>query len=384
MEGVLYFLSVLALIQGTISLKNGFRNKKYALNYSSPRVPDRPTIVFCPVRGVSRDLEATIASLCAQTHTRYRIVFVVDSERDAAFDFVSNCLRSQRRGEVLVAGQAADRGQKVHNLAYAVGVRGADAETFVFCDADAWFPPNWLRLLVAPLDEDDVGAATGYRWYVPPPSSLPSRIRSSWNASVAGFLGPHQNNFTWGGSTAIRREVFEAARVLDFWRGALSDDYALTRAVRDSGRRVVFVPSCLVPSYETCAWRGLFEFTTRQIQITRVYAPRVWVTALVSYSLFNLTFFWITLSLFEGLSLLPLWVGLYGLAGFRADLRLRAARRSIADGSLHRHRWFYRLSPPLVALLYEWNLIVSIFRRTIVWKGIRYRLISPSETVIER
>ena len=42
-----------------------------------------------------------------------------------------------------------------------------------------------------------------------------------------------------GCAMLVRREVFEEARVKDAWRGALSDDYALTHAVRRAGLRVV-------------------------------------------------------------------------------------------------------------------------------------------------
>ena len=45
---------------------------------------------------------------------------------------------------ILVAGKAADRGQKVHNLAFAVW-RCNDADIYVFCDSDARFPGTGCR-----------------------------------------------------------------------------------------------------------------------------------------------------------------------------------------------------------------------------------------------
>ena len=209
-------------------------------------------------------------------------------------------------------------------------------------------------------------------------------LRSAWNAAVAGFLGPHSRNFVWGGSTAIRRATFEAANVLDFWTGALSDDYALTRAVRGIDLAIVYVPTCLVPSYDTCNWRQLLEFTTRQIKITRVYSPAVWWIGISSYTLFNVTFLWLTVRLGSGIVPLLLWVALFLLAAVRADARVQAARLAINDPSLERLRWFYVLAPPFVALLYEWNLIASLLGRRINWKGIRYTMIGPNQTIVKR
>src|SRR5262249_23228053 len=155
----------------------------------------------------------------------------------------------------LVAGAATDRGQKVHNLTVAVKHADADSKVFVFVDSDARPARHWLRALVAPLGDTQVGAATGYRWFVAS-YGLASHLRSVWNASIASALGADERrNFCWGGSTAIRRSTFESAKVPDYWRGAVSDDFALTRALRDADLRIKFVPQCLTPSFEGCSFR---------------------------------------------------------------------------------------------------------------------------------
>ena len=379
MDIVLYILSFLTVVQGLVSLRDGHRNLKYALTYCGARVRDRTIVVFCPVKGADAHLEANIASLLMQSHTAYRVVFIVDSETDPAFGILS-----ASGGEVLVAGPALGCGQKVHNLIHGVRTAGEGSDIFVFCDADARFPPDWLRHLVAPLEDVTLGATTGYRWYVPTSSSLPTRIRSAWNATVVGFLGPHLRNFAWGGSTAIRRVVFERAGVLDQWQGALSDDYALTTAVRRTGLRIVYVPTCLLGSYDACTWPELLEFTSRQILITRVYSPRMWRVGLLTYTLFNTTFFWLTIRMWGEWTFFLLWALILGLSIVRAELRVLAAERTLTDISLVRHRWFYRLSPPLTALLYQWNFLRTMVGRRLVWKGIAYTLVSPSETRLEK
>ena len=126
------------------------------------------------------------------------------------------------------------------------------------------------------------------------------------------------------------------------------------------------------------------EFTTRQILITRVYAPRMWTLGLVTFTLFNTTFFWLTFRMIGEWTLSLPWALIYALSIARADQRVLAAEHVLKDISLLKHRWFYRLSPPLTALLYQWNFLRTIVGRHLVWKGIHYTLVSPRETRREK
>lgn len=387
---VLYVLTGIALIQGAVALHKGIRNRNYARDFTPPPAgPPGRVIVFCPVRGRDPGLAESAASVLRQDFPDgYRVVFVVDAPGDPAVETLSP-LTGGTPFKIFVAGRASGRGQKVHNLREAVRRFHDDGNVFVFCDADAVFPPTWLGDLTGSLLGGGVGAATGYRWYVSGNDGpggggrLASALRAAWNASIAGYFGPHSGNFAWGGSTGIRREVFDAAGVDDAWSGAISDDYALTRAVRSAGLTIRYVPTCLVPTYGRCGWRELLEFTTRQIKITRVYAPGVWRLAFVGFTVFLAAFGWLTLMLpVEPRAWIP-WSVLYVLAGVRADVAHQAAQRSIDDPALARDRWLYRLLPPLAALLYGYNLWASLVSRRVAWKGIRYTMVAPDRTRVE-
>jgi hypothetical protein len=379
-----WILFGLALVQGLVSLRDGWRNHAWAYR---PPVPDWPApgeiLILCPVRGRDPDLEGNAGSLLAQRQKDFRVVFVVESVQDPALEVLTPLVSKRADAEIVVAGAASNRGQKVHNLLVALERTRRNAAVLVFADADAAFPPDWLGRLVAPLANPGVGAATGYRWYLAGDGAA-SWVRSAWNASVAGVLGDHPRNFAWGGSTAIRTAVFDRAEVAAHWNGALSDDYALTGALGRHHLPVVFVPGCLVPSRGRIGWAGLAEFTTRQIRITRVYSPGVWRLAWVSYTLFNLTFFGLLAQAGRGGIPLTLSAILYGLAAIRADLRTRAAGRSLGPGMISAaDRWFHALAPPLVSLVYQYNLIASALTRRIVWKGIAYRMVDAGHTVVE-
>src|ERR687888_2664999 len=118
--------------------------------------------------------------------------------------------------------------------------------------------------------------------------------------------------------------------ILRAWCGAVSDDYAITNAAHREGTKIVFIPECLIPSYGECSWRELFEFTTRQITITRVYYPRLWRIGFVAPVIFTAAF--LSLPFTHPV----LWLMLYGLSSAKAWVRLGAVGSVLPGAGLLR------------------------------------------------
>ena len=151
--------------------------------------------------------------------------------------------------------------------------------------------------------------------------------------------------------------------------------------VRGAGKRIVFVPQCLIPTYGDCTWSELLEFTTRQIAITRVYDPETWWTALIFQTIFNIAFWGPLVLAGPGMSATLM---LYALAVAKSYLRYKAVGTVLPPEASPKHPAAYALLAPLTALLFEYNLVRSAFSRRILWRGIRYEMVSPSETRIVR
>jgi ceramide glucosyltransferase len=364
---MIYFLATVAILQGLLTLIDGIRSARHMRTFRPlPRKSSDRISVFCPCKGTDSEFEKNIRSILDQDYPNYDVHFIVDSVDDPAH----SSLRGFGVSNILVAGHATDCGQKVHNLSYAIKHTGP-AGICVFCDSDARFPHDWLSKLVAPLDMTNI--TTGYRWYVATRAHLPTLMRSGWNASSAGVLGDHNRNFAWGGSTAMYRQTFDRLNILEAWHGSVSDDYAITNAAQMTGTKIIFVPECLIPTYGECTWRELFEFTTRQIVITRVYHARLWRIAFIGHAVFNAAFL-----------ILPwrhwfLWLLVCGLSAGKGWVRYRAVQ-TVLPPALSKHSWFYILCAPLVALLFLYNMVSSALATDIVWRQIRYKLISPHET----
>src|SRR5262249_5438042 len=138
----------------------------------------------------------------------------------------------------VIAGLNPKRGQKINNQLAALGEIAADSEALVFVDSDVIARRDFLKHLVSRLADENVGATTGYRFYIPFKGDWPSLIRSLWNRMSAWELANPKSAFAWGGAMAIKRSTFEKARVASHWDAACDDDLSLTTAVKDLGLTV--------------------------------------------------------------------------------------------------------------------------------------------------
>ena len=396
MEKLFVMLAGLLLLQSIFSLLACVRFARYALAPQSARTSRNQlrAAVILPCRGLEPDFETNIRAFLTQDYRDYEILFVVESQQDPAYEALTKIIKQSRRNAwLLIAGEAQACGQKVHNLLFALDTLDANdrrVEVLVFADADARPHKTWLAELVAPLHDRSVGATTGFRWYVPQQGGFASWLTSAWNASALSLLG-ERSGFTWGGSTAILRESFNRLNLKQRWRGAVSDDYVLTAALQATNQRIKFIPQCLVPTHADATLSQLLEFTTRQLKITRVYAPRVWQLTAVSNLLFNLTVWgglaWLCTSGGRGALNFLLALFLFttlALGALTGMMRATIAAHLLTEDrqKIITHRWLYALCAPLVPLVYLYNITVSAFSRRIVWRGIGYEMVFADVTRI--
>jgi len=395
---VFYFFAAVVVWLGILSLRGGFSFAAYVRREIARPLPDfAPFVsVIAPCRGLENGLRENLDALFQQDYPAYEIVFVTDRADDPSLSVVEEVSKSKDSARVssriLIAGEGIDSGQKVHNLRTAVTMVDARTEVLVFVDSDGRPQPDWLKTLVAPLLDDQIGAATGYRWFIPVKGGLASHLRSVWNASIASALGEREDkNFCWGGSTAIRKATFERLQIRDRWQGTVSDDFTMTRVLQEAKLPIHFVPACLVASLDDCTLKELLEFTSRQLKITRVYAAHLWKPVLIGSLLFCAVFFGgLTLAIARAMLGLPttlpfaLLLFIYLLGAAKVYIRLRAVAVPLRSyqRQLSRSLPAHLLLWPFASALYLWNAIAAGFSQRIEWRGITYELKSANEAVI--
>jgi cellulose synthase/poly-beta-1,6-N-acetylglucosamine synthase-like glycosyltransferase len=396
---VFYFFAAIVIWLGLLSLRSGLSFAAYVRRETARPLADfTPFVsVIAPCRGLEDGLRENISTLFQQDYPAYEIILVTDSADDASLSLMKEVIEVEGAGEhvqarIVIAGEAVNSGQKVHNLRVAVSEVDPRSEVFVFVDTDARPQAHWLRALVSPLADERIGAASGYRWFISETGSFASQLRSVWNASIASALGVREDkNFCWGGSTAIRKSTFEKLQVVKRWQGTVSDDFTLTRGLQEAKLPIHFVPACLVASVGDCSAKELLEFTNRQLKITRVYSAHLWKPVLIGSLLFCSVFFGgFALVTSRALMRLPFAVPLlalsliYLLGAAKSYVRLKAAAIPLASykKQLWRSLPGHLLLWPFASALYLCNAVTAAFSRRIKWRGITYELKSATEAVI--
>jgi ceramide glucosyltransferase len=390
---VLLVIQILFLLRMLSHYSDALKKHKRIRGY-------RPhTVMIVPCRGLDTYFHANITSYFQQDYNNYLLWFVVGDKSDPAYAELKTLkqqLESSSRAKevrILIAGPTQTCSQKTHNLLHAYNQIDNSIEVMAFADSDAYLRPDWLSHIVYPLRQDKIGAATGYRWFVPKKNNLASLALSCVNAKVAQLLGNTRFNQAWGGSMAIRVDTFRLLGLDKMWAKALSDDYALSRAVKKSGRKIAFVPACLVASYETMNWTQLFEFARRQLIITRISMPGTWWFGLICtvYSVLGL---W-------GSAALAIWgpiprtgrllMAIVAIVFFLAQWIRAFARQRMITRLLERNKEALRYSRVAdITFFWGWSIlllvffIMSAFGKTICWRGIQYKIYGLTEmTVID-
>ncbi|MCK4752549.1 MAG: glycosyltransferase [Planctomycetes bacterium] len=395
-----YYIAWTAILSQSVFLVQMFRNYRYALTkYKKERLWYRPrTVLIIPCKGLDSDFQKNITSFFKQDYENYLLWFVVADEQDPAYAELCKLkdLLSQDSNaldvQVLVAGQGQSCSQKIHNLLYCYQRIDDDVEILAFADSDACVRNDWMSHIVYPLRKTKYGASSGYRWFVPQKNNLATLALSVLNAKIAQLLGNSRFNQAWGGSMAIRVDIFHQIGLDKIWPKALSDDLSLSYAVKKAGMRVAFIPACLVASYESTTWPKLFEFGRRQFLITRVSAPGTWWFGLLA-SLYSILGLWAGTALAiyavnTGEKNLALFVTV-PIIFFSSQL-LRAFSRQRMIRKLLKKDMHQMKVASIVDILFFWVwsllllllIVSSAFGRVICWRGIRYKLISPTETIV--
>jgi ceramide glucosyltransferase len=343
--------------------------------------------LFAPCKGLDLDLEANLRAILRQDYDNYEVTFIVENTDDPAYPAIRRAMAEHPwvPTRVVVAGRATDSGQKVHNLRAATQHLSQRVKYLAFVDSDARPRPEWLRMLVSRLDQPGLGAVTGYRWFTPERPTVANALVYSMNCDVVSLLTRSSHYLIWGGSWAIRREVFDALDLRNAWKGTLSDDLVASQLMRESRLEVRFEPACVVASPLEMSLPQAMSFIRRQYLVARLYTFDWWLFSLLAATFTNLIWLgnlgvlawsllsgspspWIPISVSTVLYLVTVYRG-----AVRQDL-VRVYFPHWQDAS-HRIRGFDIWANPLVEFAHWASVVSSAVGRCVHWRGICYHVI---------
>ncbi len=348
------------------------------------KAPTDPVMLFVPCKGNDADLETNLRPMFEQDHPNYELTFIVESAQDEAHAPIQRLIdeHPHRTARIVVAGLASESGQKVHNLLVATEHLPPHVGILAFADADIRPPRDWLRLLTQQLHR--MAASTGYRRFVPKRLTLANLIVASIDTAVVPIMFPCIHHKVWGGSWAIRRDVFDSGRMRDAWRGTLSDDLVASNVLAQMKQPLALECACILPSPIDIDMRTMLAWVRRQFIIGRFYSPFLWATVSAGHCLSQLIFWGSVVGAIVGAATGAAWTwqpaslvgAMYGLQVFRGWLRQAASRIYLPNvqNELRAARLFDIWCGPVASTALFCALVASAIGRRITWKNNIYEM----------
>jgi hypothetical protein len=309
-----------------------------------------------------------------QTYQPARVIFAVESTQDPVYGQLKK-LNGGPPVEVVVAGEAIRRGQKIQNMLAALARLEPTDAIVIFGDADITPAADWLARLLRDLDRQKIEMTSGYRWLIPTDARWSTALVCIINASIASTPRDSKWANAWGGSMALRRHTIEALALPTLWDKAVSDDLTISPAVRALGGKVRSPRDALVPALASYSWKDAIVFGRRQYLFTRTHAPRLWIVGAAATTIPLVG--WATaipLALTGSTLAIGTIVIAYALDYTRARLRERIPRNLWGIESNPRIKWLDRWATPVWLALHAAVIWSTLFGRTIRWAGRIYRI----------
>lgn len=350
----------------------------------------KTAVILC-LRGADPFLSDCLQALLHQDYPQYDLQLVIDRQEDPAWKIATDIIQAQAVTNVHLNSLRfirKDCSLKCSSLLQAILELDKSYQVFALVDADTVVHPSWLRELVSPLANPQVGATTGNRWYLPKATYWGSLARYLWN--VLAVVQMYLCGIPWGGSLAIKTDLLQPTGLLDRWGQALREDIVIASILKHHRLQVKFVPSAIVLNREECNLLGVKSWLQRQLISFRLDHP-LWLVICIEAIFTTLL---PTLVILTALSsrqwqTIVFSLGCYGsytLALLSIVLIVEQEVQKIT----HRHgQPITKLSAtdickllfaiPLTQWVYGLAMVFSVWVSTVKWRAITYRVTSTGQ-----
>jgi ceramide glucosyltransferase len=345
-------------------LRGSARNKSESVFESWP-----PVTVLKPVHGLEKNQKENLRSTCIQDYPEFQVVFSVQDPDDAAIPLLRELQREFGTERVTVAIENCRAGTngKINNMVG--GLKHARHEILVISDSDILLKPDYLKTIVAPLNDSDVGCACTLYKAAGAETWFEKMELLTLNADfMANVLFAHvsgASKFCLGASAALRRTTLEQIGGLEALSDYLVEDYEMGRRIWLLGKKVAIVPyfvDTIVDLKNPAQW---WSHQVYWDQNTRSARPMAFLaTALIRSVPFSILY---------AIARLGDAAGLWVLAGV-FPLRLLSAATVLGWGLRDREglRSLGLLLFRDIASLATW--LLAFTKRTTVWRGTSFVL----------
>lgn len=355
---VYYLLAILAALQ-FFGRKQGHTRPEY-----SP-----PASLLKPVRGLDFGSYENFASFCMQDYPEYEILFAVNDESDPAVPLLRQIMAEfpQRRIRLFTSAEELGANRKVNKLVMLT--REAAHDVLVLTDGDVRVGPDYLRDVVAPLQDGKVGAVTSF-YRAMAQENLGAKLEAIGAASdfFPGVLMARWKEgirFALGASIATTKEWVRKMGGLKAIADTLADDYELGLGIAKAGGEIVLSHETVSTMYPAQTLRSFWDHQLRWARTVRSCRPVEYLGLLFTQGL--------PWTLLAVLVAPARWVAGAYLAAY-AILRFGVAWTvgvwGVGDEVLRRNLWFV----PVRDAIYFVVWVASFGSNRIRWNSAEYAI----------
>lgn len=308
-------------------------------------------------------------SYCLQDYGEYQIIFGVSDANDLAVALVERLTGEfpERKIQLMVCPEILGTNVKVSNLLQMARV--ARYDHLLVSDSDIRVPADYLRRVLAPFSDTNVGMVTClYRGVAS--HTLGSRLESIGTSTdfCPAVLAARQLQgirFGLGSTLAFTRKALDAAGGFEPLLDYLADDYELGARIAQAGFEVRVSEVVVDHSLPGYTMREFLDHQLRWARAIRDSRRLGYAGLIVTFPLV-----WAAFAVLFSAGASWSWILLAATVLMRAAVALTAGKTILQDPQLKRDFWLIPLRD--VFALAIW--VASFVGHKILWRGIEFEL----------
>ena len=351
----------LAIIAGWLWARDRRRQRALGLGFAPP------VTILIPVRGADVEAYQNFASFCRQDYPEFQLVFGCRDEHDSAVPIIRKLQTDfpNHSIDLVISANEIGANAKVSNLNNMLAQ--AAHEHLIVVDSDIRVTPDYLRRVIAPMQQARVGMVTClYRG-----ANATTFAALVENIGIAATFGPEVMSsralegikFALGSTVVTRRAILDEIGGFPAVADYLADDFRLGNLTAAAGYEVVLSDYVVDHIAAPDTIKTMLQHQLRWARAVRISRPKGYAGLILTHGVAT--------------SLLLLWalgVSAFGWAMVALTLLLRFVAAIFAGVVLMQDRVLlkYLWLVPIRDLMGFGVWIVSFFGKEIRWRGNRF------------
>jgi ceramide glucosyltransferase len=328
-----------------------------------------PVSLLKPVRDVDFASYENFRSFCALNYPEYEILFCVNEMSDPAVPVIQRLAKEfpGRRIEICSGAPQIGTNHKVNNLALVT--KQARYEHLVQSDGDVRVGPDYLREVVAPFADREVGVVSCFYRGVAQ-KNFWAELEAIGAASdfLAGALVanlPGEVTFALGASVATTKPWLGKIGGYEALADLLADDYEIGNRIHKAGGKVLLSREAVWTMYPAQTLKSFWEHQVRWARTVRMVRPASFFGLIFTHGL--------PLALLAAAVAPGAWMKAGFLGGYLV-LRLLAAWTvgvwGVKDETLARKLWLVPLRDAIHFVVW----LAGFTSNHVKWGGVEYAI----------